>query len=285
MARLHALGETGSPSDRRVAAVVLADPEFATRAAIDRLAERAGVSEPTVTRFCRTLGCDGLRDFKVRLAQSVASAGRYLEAASSGRVAGDSIPSAISAHACDAIERVCGAVDVEALGLAATLLTSARMIRAYGSGGSSSLAATELENRLFRLGLSISSHIDGEMQQMTAAAAQPGTVMVAYSVSGEVRSVVDAIGIAGLYGARTIAITAPGSSLASVAEIVLPFRIEEDRDVYLPSPARYALLALTDMLAAVVAKRIGPPALEGMRRIKHHQSLGRSNADQLPLGD
>jgi DNA-binding MurR/RpiR family transcriptional regulator len=123
------------------------------------------------------------------------------------------------------------------------------------------------------------------MQRMTAAAAVAGTVVVAYSVSGETRPLVDATAIAGRYGARTIAITAPGSALAAAAELVFPFRIVEAPDVFRPSPARYALLALTDMLAMATAERIGAPAVERMRRIKYHQGLINKNASQLPLGD
>ncbi len=66
---------------------------------------------------------------------------------------------------------------------------------------------------------------------------------------------------------------------------MLPFHVDEGTNVYRPSPARYALLALTDMLAMVVAERIGAPAVERMRRIKYHQGLLNSRASQLPLGD
>ena len=66
--RLHVVAQDGSKSDRRLAALVLADPDYASKAAISEIAARAGVSEPTVTRFCRALGCDGVRDFKFFLA-------------------------------------------------------------------------------------------------------------------------------------------------------------------------------------------------------------------------
>ncbi len=62
--RLHVIAQDGSKSDRRLAALVLANPDYASKAAISDIATRAGVSEPTVTRFCRALGCDGVRDFK-----------------------------------------------------------------------------------------------------------------------------------------------------------------------------------------------------------------------------
>jgi DNA-binding MurR/RpiR family transcriptional regulator len=281
VARLREIVASGSRSDQRLAAEILADPDFATHAAIDRLAARAEVSEPTVTRFCRAVGCSGLRDFKVRLAQAVATTGRYIKPA--GREGG--APQLIAAGAHEAIEAACGAIKLADLNRAADLVVSAHMVRAYGSGGASSLAAVELESRLFRLGVLASSHIDGEIQQMTAAAAEPGVVVVAYSVSGELRSVVDAVSTARFYGAEAIAFTAPGSHLAGAASLVLPFRIDEGADIFRPSPARYALLALTDMLAMSVAERIGAPAVERMRRIKHHQDLSKRDADRLPLGD
>ena len=281
VARLREIAASGSRSDQRLATEILADPDFATHAAIDRLAARAEVSEPTVTRFCRALGCSGLREFKVRLAQAVATAGRYIKPAGrEGRA-----PQLIAAAAHGASEEVCNAIDVDALARAADFIVAARMVRAYGSGGSSSLAAVELENRLFRLGILAASSIDGEIQQMTAAAADAGVVVVAYSVSGEVRSVIQAVATARLYGAEAIAFTAPNSPLAEAASLVFPFRVDEGRDIFRPTPARYALLALTDMLAMSVAERIGAPAVERMRRIKHHQALSKRDADRLPLGD
>jgi DNA-binding MurR/RpiR family transcriptional regulator len=285
VARLRESAADGTRSDRLLASAILADPDFATHAAIDRLAARAGVSEATVTRFCRALGCVGLRDFKVRLAQAVATAGRYIKPAPAGGERSARVPHLIASGAHGAIEAACGAIDAADLARAAAFIANARMVRAYGSGGSSSLAAAELENRLFRLGLHTAAHVDGEMQRMTAATADPQTVVVAYSVSGEVASVIDAVTVAKLYGAAAIAITAPGSALAAAATLALPFRVDEGVDVFRPSPARYALLALTDMLAMAVAERIGAAAIEKMRRIKHHQGQGRRNATLLPLGD
>jgi DNA-binding MurR/RpiR family transcriptional regulator len=285
VARLRELAADGSRSDQRLAIAILADPDFATHSAIDRLAERAGVSEATVTRFCRALGCAGLRDFKVRLAQAVATAGRYIKPAPLGGDRSARVPELIASGAHGAIEAACGAIETADLARAAELIARARMVRAYGSGGSSSLAAAELENRLFRLGLNAAAHVDGEMQKMTAATADSGTIVVAYSVSGEVASVIDAVTIAKLYGAAAIAITAPGSSLAVVASLTLPFRVDEGVDIFRPSPARYALLALTDMLAMAVGERIGAGAIEKMRRIKHHQGQSKHSATTLPLGD
>jgi DNA-binding MurR/RpiR family transcriptional regulator len=285
VARLREIADTGQRSDQRVAAAILSDADFATHASIERLAEKAGVSEPTITRFCRMLGFEGTREFKVKLAQSIAIAGRFIIAGPAPEIRENDIPSIITTSAVDAIKTVGKLISREDLDRAAVSVAEAGMVRAYGSGGASSMAATELENRLFRLGIRASSHIDGEMQQMTAATSNKETVIVAYSLSGEVKPLIEAVTIAGRYGAKTIAFTAPSSSLASAAALVLPFHIDEGTNVYRPSPARYALLALTDMLAMTIAEKIGAPAVERMRRIKNLQGMHKSDAPNLPLGD
>ncbi|TAM05962.1 MAG: MurR/RpiR family transcriptional regulator, partial [Paraburkholderia sp.] len=77
------------PAERKVADMVLGDIDFAMRASITELAQRADVSEPSVTRFCRAVGAHGLRDFKMRLAQSAAGGVPY--ASPSGVESGDEI--------------------------------------------------------------------------------------------------------------------------------------------------------------------------------------------------
>jgi DNA-binding MurR/RpiR family transcriptional regulator len=67
-----------SAAERRVAAAVAADYEATTRMTIGGLAERAGVSQPSVTRFCRSVGCASFSDFKVRLATTLTVAAVYL---------------------------------------------------------------------------------------------------------------------------------------------------------------------------------------------------------------
>lgn len=68
-----------SALEKRLATSVLADVNFATKASITEIAGRAGVSPPTVTRFCRRLECVSFSDFKVQLARSAYVGLRYLK--------------------------------------------------------------------------------------------------------------------------------------------------------------------------------------------------------------
>ncbi|MEO0444167.1 MAG: transcriptional regulator, partial [Pseudomonadota bacterium] len=56
-------------SERKVAEYVLKHLSDVIRLRITDLATAAEVSEPTVIRFCRAIGCNGFQDFKMTLAQ------------------------------------------------------------------------------------------------------------------------------------------------------------------------------------------------------------------------
>jgi RpiR family carbohydrate utilization transcriptional regulator len=84
--------------------------------------------------------------------------------------------------------------------------------------------------------------------------------------------VVEAVEIARSFGAATIAITRPATPLAAAAEIVIAVTIAEGPDVMVPTPSRYAHMAVVDTLAAGVAKRIGARARETLRRVRYTQA-------------
>lgn len=60
-----------APAEQRVGKLVLSDPRSFALMPVSELADRAHVSKPTVVRFCRSVGYDGLSDFKLKLAGSV----------------------------------------------------------------------------------------------------------------------------------------------------------------------------------------------------------------------
>jgi RpiR family carbohydrate utilization transcriptional regulator len=68
-------------SESKVAHAILNAPEEATRLSIASLATAAGVSEPSVNRFCKRFGATGFPDFKLQLATSLASGVRYVSRA------------------------------------------------------------------------------------------------------------------------------------------------------------------------------------------------------------
>ncbi|TPM25981.1 MurR/RpiR family transcriptional regulator [Mesorhizobium sp. B2-3-5] len=284
--RLQLMSQDGTKSDRRLAGLVLSDLDFASKAAISEIASRVGVSEPTVTRFCRNLGCEGLRDFKFYLAQAIAIGGQYLSPEPLSRDAREQrIASAITEAAISAIQRASENLDMATLVAVAERLAISGNVLCIGSGGISSMMATEMQNRLFRLGLPVLAQIDGQLQRMYAAVATPETTLVAFSVSGYARSVIEAVQVAQQYGATTLAVTAPDSALAKVADTVIHLQPLEDGNIYKPTSSRYALLAIVDMIVTSVAETRGPKVLENLRRIKQSVNTLKVDDPRLPLGD
>lgn len=284
--RLQAMTQDGSKSDRRLAALVLSDLDFASKAAISDIAARADVSEPTVTRFCRSLGCEGVRDFKFWLAQALAVGGPYLNPAPLDRdIREQRIASAVTEAAVSAIQRASANIDMATLIAVGERLASSAQVLCIGSGGTSSMLATEMQNRLFRLGLSVTAQVDGQLQRMYAAVANPETAVIGFSTSGYAQSVIDAVNLARQYGAHTVAVTAPGSALAHMAETVIEFQPVEDGNIYKPTSSRFALLAILDMIATATAESRDSKVLENLRRIKQSLNTLKIDDPRLPIGD
>ena len=208
VAELRALSESGSKSDRHLAKMVLSDPEFFMHGAIDKIAERSGVSEPTVTRFCRSLGVEGIREFRVRLAQALAVGTRFLQVADVDREATNGrVPDTIAAAAYGAIDVVCNSIDMVRLAEAADAMTASTLIRTYSSGR----LVVDGRDGTRKLPVPPWASSVGQCRwrdpAMTASVANAQTAIVAFSISGHLRPVIDAVAIARQYGAKTIAFT------------------------------------------------------------------------------
>eukprot|EP01036_Dinobryon_divergens_P056242 gene56242-75099_t len=146
-------------SQKLLSDMVLADVGAVLRMSIVDLANQAEVSPPTVTRFCRRLGCDSYAEFKLRLAQSNFVGQRY-NLPQRGPDTIDDIAHVVADGIHGAVNDVVRHLDAGAMERAAEAIAAADYVVAFGSGGSSSMIASETEARLFRLGIKVSCSID-----------------------------------------------------------------------------------------------------------------------------
>ncbi|WP_055046626.1 MurR/RpiR family transcriptional regulator [Devosia sp. A16] len=276
------------PAERRVADVVLADVTFSVDASNAEIARRAEVSEPTVTRFCRAIGCDGVRDFKLKLAQSVVVGRLYLAPAPpAGEVSADASPlwTEVFGEARNALNLVERQIDPRDIVAAAELVASAHQVLVFGLGGSSTSLALETQNRLFRYGVVVSAHSDPYVMKMTASTLKPNDLVIAISGTGRTREVVEAVQLAKHYRAKALCITAPDTDLAATADVALTVDIPEFPDPLKPTASRYAFLAIIDLVSSAVGARLDPNARETLRRIKYTVLNHRKGRVLEPLGD
>jgi len=67
-----------SVAERKVAELALAQPYTMMKATVAEISANAGVSQPTVIRFSRTMRCSGLTEFKQQLASSLINGVPYV---------------------------------------------------------------------------------------------------------------------------------------------------------------------------------------------------------------
>ena len=275
-----------SPAERNVADAVLEDVRFAVDASNAVLAQRARVSEPTVTRFCRTIGCAGVRDFKLKLAQSLVVGSLYLSSEpAAGPDNGMPFWSAVFGEARHALQEAERQLDPVQVQKAADLIAKARQVVVFGLGGSASALAQEIQYRLFRYGVTVSAHCDPYVMRMTASTLKPADLVIAISATGRTREVIEAVEIAKHYRAGAICLTAPGTDLVRVSDVALTVAVAEYPDTLKPTASRFAFLAAIDLMAVATGYALGPSARETLRRIKYNVQIHRTGKEMEPLGD
>ncbi|MGN7918523.1 MULTISPECIES: MurR/RpiR family transcriptional regulator [Lysobacter] len=260
--------DTLRPAERKVAETVLADLDFAIHASIGALAIRANVSEPSVTRFCRAIGCEGLRQFKVQLAHSLAVGVPYqtvtIDKDDDAATLVHKVCDSISAALHDVRERT----DPAALDAAAGLIAGARRVCCIGVGSGSGVVAQDAFLRFLRLDIAATAHSDGHLQRLASGMLDANDVLFAISLSGRSPEVNDSVRIAKQRGARIIALTQAGAPLGWDADVPLLLPPSSAATPYSPGVSRLMQLAVIDMLAIAVALRQEPGVLEKARRAK-----------------
>ncbi len=272
--RIKASLSSLAPAEQRVGKLVLLDPRAFANLPVSELSDRAHVSKPTVVRFCRSMGYDGLSDFKLKLAGSVSEGVPFIHrAVDADDKVGDVLVKVIDNAAAAflkyrndastfAIER---AVDA----LVQTYKSRGR-IEFFGVGNSG-IVAQDAQHKFFRLGVTSIAYSDGHMQVMSASTLSAGDCVVVISNSGRTRDLMDATDIARKNGATTIVITCSGSPLAGAGHIHLSADHPEGFDRYSPMVSRLLHLLIIDVLATTVALRIGGDVLQPMlKEIKNN---------------
>src|SRR5258708_35583883 len=248
-----------SPRQRQVAAIMLADPDFAVRANVDALARRANVSPPTIIRFCRALGFAGLRELKLRLAQSLAVGTSTPQRAVAPGDDMQAVTHKILQGAASALANLEQHIAPEDIERAVTRIAKARRVDCYAVGNTSMFMASDAQARFSRLGLVSNFYFDAHLQLVSAATMNKHDVALAISHIGRMPFLLETIDIAKEQGAMIIAITRPGTPLAERADVVLPVVVPADPSMRVGTEAYLAQMAYVEILMVATDFRPRPP--------------------------
>jgi RpiR family carbohydrate utilization transcriptional regulator len=176
--RIKASPARAAPAEQRVAKLLLADPRSFATLPVASWPTAPHVSKPTVVRFCRSVGYDGLADFKLKLAGSVNEGVPFVHRASTRttspatcrqgdrqRVAPAALPQRRQPARLRARHRGAGRGRARA----------GRRIEFYGVGNSG-IVAQDAQHKFFRLGVRSPPRCsDGHVQVMSATMLGPAT--------------------------------------------------------------------------------------------------------------
>jgi RpiR family carbohydrate utilization transcriptional regulator len=254
-----------APAEQRVGKLVLLDPRTFASLPVAELADRAHVSKPTVVRFCRSMGYDGLSDFKLKLAGTVSEGVPFIHrSVDVDDKVGDVLVKVID-NTVAAFLKYRNDASTHAIEKAVDALVDSYRHRGrieFFGAGNSGIVAQDAQHKFFRLGINAIAYSDGHMQVMSASLLGPGDCLVIISNSGRTRDLMDAADIARKHGATVITITASGSPLAAAGHIHLAADHPEGYDRYSPMTSRLMHLMVIDVVATCLALRIGGSKLQ-----------------------
>jgi glucokinase len=241
-----------SPAEQRVAALVIEHPRKMLSEPIAEIARLADVSQPTVIRFCRSLGFQGLAEFKLKFAGSLTGTIPVRHSQVRMTDSTHDLSAKVIDNTVSAILKFRDALDVHAIDRAIELLRRARRVEFYALGNARAVAL-DGQHKFFRFRIPAASYGDSHLLNLAAGLLGPGDVVIAISTGGQLPELLEAVDTARARGADIIAITASRSPLAKKASVCLAVDHSEDSTSFLSMISRILQLLLIDIMSVGIS--------------------------------
>lgn len=258
---------TLSPAEHRVGKWVVENPEASLHIALASLADHANVSEPTVVRFSRSMDCSGFREFKLRLAQSLADTRSRYHSDVQPDDGVREIAQKVIRRGASELNSALQQISTDALQQSINALAQCQQILFYGVGASG-IVAEDAQHKFFRLGIPCTAYTDIPTILQSAAIVNSSAVVLAVSKSGTNQDLAMAARNAKEIGATVISLTTANSPLDNNASIKLRLNSTEDANLFTPMSSRLAQLSILDILQVALATTMGSEATDKLKRTK-----------------
>lgn len=257
-----------SRSELKVAEWLLANTRIAIDTPITEVALATEVSEPTVIRFCRTMGLSGFKELKTHLIAALHKPQSYVhhDVSVEDNATGAAIK--VLENSVHALVDLRGAIATMPFEPAVSKMSHARQLVFVGLGASGHVA-NDACHKFFRLGIPCSTATDSPTILQKAAIASTHDVFIAISHTGSWPELIRAMQTAKDRGAIILTVTSPGSELAQTATCAFNCHTPEDTNVYTPMSSRLAQLTLLDALQVSLAIKLGDLAETNLRLTKN----------------
>lgn len=243
-------------SEKKVADYVLLNGHSVSTMTLAKLSQEVRVSEPTIVRFVKSIGCNGFSEFKMELMkdwgrESVVQKSDSellveLHIDKNDKV--EDIPEKMIGMTIKALEDTYKIIDIDNYKKAIKMIKSANIIDVYGVGNSGSIAS-DIMNKFLRIGLNCRAYSDNHIQQICASNLNNRDLVIAISHSGSTIDTVNALKIAKESGAKTIVLTNyKASTISEYADITFYTGDSENTFYSETMVSRISQLSIVDML-------------------------------------
>src|SRR5699024_9552188 len=253
-----------SKTEKQIATYVLKYAKLIPNITTKELADKAVVSESSVTRFVKKAGAESFKSFKIRLAQELVGADGFITDFSilHKKDTPYELFQKVSHVNKGAIDALHGSMNKKELSKAIEALKKARKIVFYGVGGSSIVAMDALY-KFTKLGFQVEFNQDFHYMLSLIPFLNKDDVFVAISMSGKTKDVADLAEFAQLNNTLVIAITNINkSTLVKKADIHLATpKVEQDFRIG-SITSRITQLTIIDSLYVNLFNMIGDKVLD-----------------------
>lgn len=254
-------------SEKKIADYILNHRIEVQFMSITELSAEAGVSEATISRFCKNMGLRSYNDFKLSAAKACA----VIHSESDGD--SQTVPfirpseeiSILSKRLmdqyCEAVRFAASFLNEEDLNAAADILTNARMVLCIGQGGSM-IAAEEASHLFGTVSPKFFSVRGSHAQALKLSLLDSGDAVIFFSYSGADIEIVELLKIARNNGTKVILITRFLKSPASkLSDVVLQCGANDGSVQYGSVPAFVSSVFVLDMLFGTYCRRNSAEAM------------------------
>ena len=277
--RISASLSSLAPAEQRVGQLVLADPHSFARLPVRELAEKANVSKPTVVRFCRSMGYDGLADFKLKLAGNVAEGVPYVHRSVDADDKTSDVVVKVIDNSVAAFLQYRNAASSKAIEQAVLTIVETwrnkKRLEIYGVGNSG-VVAQDAQHKFFRLGIACHASSDTHLQVIGATMLTEGDCVILISNSGRTKDLLEVAQLAKANGATIISITSSHTPLSEISHINLSADNFEGSDIYTPMASRLLHLLVIDILTTAVTLNIRESLEEKLKKLQRNLQNKRS---------
>lgn len=265
-------------AEQRVARVLLQDPSRLLRASIGELAEQWKVSEPTLVRFARAVGCSGFQELRLNVATELGERSAQPVSAVALGVddSGAMLIEKVFAHATSALTRTRAELNADQIDAAIRRIEKATRLILFAHDSTVHIA-NELARRFLQLDLPMMVFSDAVSQAQMASQTRRGDVVLLFSLSASPAPWLRHAQTMASRGAHGLAVTRTGSALSAVTAQHIDLNVPNDADPFLPELALISGLLLMEVVALGVALRKAKNLTQQTKRKSGTRASSRSS--------